>query len=124
MLVKRIWIDTVDGSPHDPVSGDVDVVVELESGEVWTAHFVTLPYLTQQLEMSIAVTESQRHGHVALETPHVIVDTLEQGVIEDVVYEMLGAGTFETVFDLVIDIPGPDPQEAQPVEESPDATAL
>ena len=104
MLVKRIWIDPSDGRTPDPKEGDVDVMVELESGELWTAHFVTVPYLKQQLEMSRAVT-SHHHGFMAMETPHVVVDSLDQEAITDVVYELMGSGTFESVFDLVMDSP-------------------
>ena len=105
MLIKRTWLDSVDGHPPDPISGDVDVMVEMENGELWTAHFVTLPYLQQQLEMSAAVTGSQETGFVALETPHVVIKKVEQDLIEDIVYELMGAGVFESVFDLVIDTP-------------------
>lgn len=109
MLVKRIWMDSVDGQPPDPVAGDVDVMVEMENGELWTAHFVTIPYLQQQLTMSAAVTGSELNSHVALETPHVIVQQVSQEHIEDIVYELIGAGTFESVFDLVIDVPTEGP---------------
>lgn len=109
MLIKRVWIDTPTLDPYDPETGDVDVMIEMENGELWTAHFVTLPYIQQQLEMSRAVAERQselgRVGFMALETPHVVVDRLTQEAIEDVVDNLLILGTFETVFDLVIDTP-------------------
>lgn len=110
MLIKRIWIDTTEGDSPDAETGDADVMVEMETAEVWTAHFVTVPYLQQQLELSMAMTP-HKIGFMALDTPHVIIQRLERDVIEDVVYELMGSGTFESVFDLVIDIPQQQEEE-------------
>jgi len=108
MIVKRVWIEKeLADEPLDPLNGNVDVMIEMENGELWTAHVVTIPYLQQQIAMSKAVAESQtelgRHGFMALETPHVIVEKLSQEIIEDVVDNLMVLGTFEAVFDLVID---------------------
>lgn len=108
MIVKRIWTDTLERD-FDPMTEGVDVMVEMINGEVWTAHFVTLPYLKQQMEMSVAITDSEdglgRAGFVALETPHVIVERLDREAIEDIVDDLLTLGTFESIFDLVTDLP-------------------
>lgn len=108
MIVKRIWIDTLEDD-FDPTSEGVDVMVEMINDEVWTAHFVTLSYLKQQIEMSIAVANAEvvlgHSGFVALETPHVIVERLDREAIEDIVDDLLTLGTFESVFDLVTDLP-------------------
>jgi hypothetical protein len=108
MLVKRVWTDLVEG-PADPGQGDVDVMVEMENGELWTAHFVTVPYLRQQIDLSKTVANDQSElgniGFVALETPHVIVEKIDQNAIEDIVDDLMVLGTFEAVFDLVIDTP-------------------
>jgi hypothetical protein len=107
MLVKRVWLDRTE--EFDALTGDVDVMIEMENGEVWTAHFVTLPYLQQQMQLSKAVADTSTTlggvGFVALETPHVIVETLSQEAIEDIVDNLMILGTFEAVFDLVIDTP-------------------
>jgi len=108
MLIKRLWLDLApDDSPLDPHNGDVNVFVEMENAELWMAHFVTIPYLRQQMAMSADVARTESHlgrvGYVALETPHVIVDHLSREVIEDVVDNLLFLGTFEAVFDLVMD---------------------
>jgi hypothetical protein len=109
MLVKRVWIEVED--PDDMIEGpegSADVMVEMENGELWTAHFVTLPYLKQQMSLSLAVAQGHRSlgslGFVALETPHVIVDHLDREAIEDIVDNLLALGTFEAVFDLVTDM--------------------
>lgn len=104
MLVKRIWLDKTED--FDPTRGDVDVMVEMENGEMWTAHFVTIPYLQQQLDLSAHVVDGSA-GFVALETPHVIVKDLNQEAIEDIVDDLVLLGTFESVFDLVIDVDTP-----------------
>ncbi len=111
MLVKRVWIDQLGSDPVDDTAtgGNVDVMVEMENGEMWTAHFVTIPYLQQQLEMSKAVAEGQNElggvGFIALETPHVVVERLTRDAIEDIVDNLMVLGNFETVFDLLIDTP-------------------
>ena len=109
MLVKRIWMDDVEDISVDPREGSLDVMIEMETGEIWTAHFVTLPYLRQQIEMSVAVADTQselgRVGFVALETPHVIAEKVTQEAIEDIVDNLMVLGVFESVFDLVIDTP-------------------
>jgi hypothetical protein len=110
MLVKRIWMDTLE-KDFDPTTDGVDVMDEMINGEVWTAQFVTLPYLKQQMQMSVvAVADSEgipaiKTGFVALETPHVIVERLDRDTIEDVVDDLLALETFESVFDLVTDLP-------------------
>jgi hypothetical protein len=108
MLIKRVWIDKPYDEPIDPLEGDVDVMIEMENGELWTAHFVTLPYLQQQIDLSEEVTDTHSSllghvGFVALETPHVIVKEITQEVIEDVVDNLMVLGMLEAVFDLVID---------------------
>jgi len=109
MLVKRVWTDPGEDGPVEGAQGGVDVMVEMENGELWTAHFVTVPYLKQQIELSKSVADDQSElgnvGFVALETPHVIVEKLDQEAIEDIVEDLMVLGTFEAVFDLVIDTP-------------------
>jgi len=109
MLIKRVWLDTLDGEQLDPENGNVDVMVEMVNGEMWTAHFVTLPYLKQQLELSRDVAGANdvlgSVGFVAMETPHVVAERLTQEAIEDVIDDLMMWGTFESVFDLVIDTP-------------------
>ncbi|MFP4322124.1 MAG: hypothetical protein ACLFTK_06705 [Anaerolineales bacterium] len=118
MLVKRIWTENhADPALEYPI--DVDVMVEMENGELWTAHFVTILYLQQQMELSEAMAEAQtglgRVAFVALETPHVIVNRISSEAIEDIVDNLMVLGTFEAVFDLVIDTPEGAEQNA--VEE-------
>jgi hypothetical protein len=102
MMVKRVWFDSAEGE-----EGSVDVMIEMENGELWTAHFVTLPYLQQQIKLSRAVADKKSGlglvGFIALETPHVIAESLDQESIEDIVDNLLTLGTFEAVFDLVMD---------------------
>ena len=109
MLVKRVWVDPGEDGPGEGDQGEVDVMVEMENGELWTAHFVTVPYLKQQIDLSKSVADDQSElgniGFVALETPHVIVERLDQDAIEDIVDDLMVLGTFEAVFDLVIDTP-------------------
>ena len=109
MLVKRVWTDLTDDGTTDSGQGGVDVMVEMENGELWTAHFVTVPYLKQQIDLSKTVADDQSElgnvGFMALETPHVIVEKLDQNSIEDIVDDLMVLGTFEAVFDLVIDTP-------------------
>ena len=103
MLIKRVWIEAEPLTTFDPYSHSADVLVEMVDGKLWQAHFVTLAHLRDEMALSLEVaTEHDRTlaqtPFLALETPHVIVDNLEQDTIEDVVDNLLVLGVFESIF--------------------------
>lgn len=103
MLVKRVWIEHEPEVAFDPETDSADVLVEMEDGRLWQAHFVTLAHLKQGMMLSLDVAHQHdralaQTSFLALETPHVIVETLDQIIIEDVVDNLVVLGVFESVF--------------------------
>lgn len=82
-----------------------DVIVEMESGQMFTALFVTMPYLKRQMELSLAVSkqlpDTQPVRYAVLETPHILVDNLDHDTIEDTIDNLLALDVFEGLFTLV-----------------------
>lgn len=105
MLIKRVWIEPAPEVDFDPTSDSADVLVELENDELWQAHFVTLPHLQQEMQLSLDVARDYKDlltatQFITVETPHVIVERLTADVIEDVVDNLMALGVFETVFNI------------------------
>ncbi len=103
MLIKRVWIEPEPEVDFDPVTDCADVLVEMENGELWQAHFVTLEHLQQEMQLSLDVARQHKNAlaarqFLALETPHVVVERLTPDVIEDVVDNLMALGVFESVF--------------------------
>jgi hypothetical protein len=90
-----------------------DVIVEMEDGNIYTAVFVTIPYLHRQMELSYTVSKQLEDTpavrYAALETPHIIVDSLHRDTIEDTIDNLLALDVFETLFTQVTE----DPEETQ-----------
>lgn len=107
-MLKRVWIEQQGEIGFDPHQDSADVVVELEDGQLWSAAFVTIPYLQRQMLLSgeVAAGISPNMSpvrFVALETPHVIVENLLPDTIEDTVDNLMTLGIFESVFFLYQD---------------------
>lgn len=103
MFVKRVWIEPEPKIGFDPLNDSADVLVEMEDSRLWQAHFVTLPHLQQEMQLSLDVARQHSGAlalmqFLALETPHVIVEKLTPDVIEDVVDNLMVLGVFENVF--------------------------
>jgi hypothetical protein len=103
-MIRHIWIEQADDVDFDPHHNATDVLVETEDGAMWSASFATVGYLHRQMETSRAVardfTGMPTVRFVAIETPHVIVDSLDQEIIEDTIDNMMTLGVFESVFVL------------------------
>lgn len=103
MLVKRVWIEQAPQMAFDPETDSADVLVEMEDENLWQAHFVTLPHLQQEMQLSLDVARQHNRAlaatqFLALEIPHVIVEKLTPEIIEDVVDNLMALGIFESVF--------------------------
>ena len=85
VTVKRVWIDDTEGIQQ----GSVDVLAEMEDGSLWMARFVTIPYLQQQMDYGLQVSEGLPNTpevrYATIETRHVLVDRLDMETIEDVI---------------------------------------
>jgi hypothetical protein len=107
-MIKRVWIEQQGEPGFDPYQDSADVLVELEEEQLWSATFVTIPYLQRQMAMSGHVAEGispnmARIHFVALETPHVIVENLLSDTIEDTIDNLMTLGIFESVFFMYMD---------------------
>jgi hypothetical protein len=115
LIPKRIWIER-----HEDASPDTcdacDVLVEMENGILYTAVFVTLPYLIRQMDLSYDVSKTLPDTppvhYAALETPHLIVNNLSRETLEDTIDNLLALDTFVTLFTQVT---GDDEEDTSPV---------
>ncbi len=103
---ERIWIEMQDSVESDAC----DVIVKMENGEYYTAIFVTLPYLSRQMDLSYEVSTQLPYTppvrYTALETPHIIVADLSRETIEDTIDNLLALDMFESLFTQVTDNEG------------------
>jgi len=103
-MIKHIWIERQEGETLLAHVDSADVLVETEDGLMWSASFVTIPYLQRQMEVSREVAgdidNMPQVRFTAIETPHVIVDNLLSDTIEDTIDNLMTLGMFESVFVL------------------------
>ncbi len=100
MIPMRVWIETSDDNEADAC----DVIVEMEDGKLYTALFVTQPYFKRQMELSLHMSKQLDMPPVrytALETAHIVVESLQRDVLEDTIDNMLALDVFEGCFTLV-----------------------
>ena len=107
VFVKRVWIEAEPYIDFDPDTDSADVLVEMEDGRLWQAHFVTLAHLRQEMDMSLNVARDYNRvlaptSFLTMETPHVIVENLHQDTIEDVVDNLVVLGIFESTFSMCV----------------------
>ncbi|MBC7812566.1 MAG: hypothetical protein H7175_15535 [Burkholderiales bacterium] len=100
---KHIWIELGDA----PEADSCDVIIEMEDGMMYTALFVTMPYLRRQMdltfEMSRQMLDTPVVRYVALDAPHILVDSLDRETLEDVIDNLLAQDVFEGFFTQVTD---------------------
>lgn len=95
-----------------------DVIVQMEDGTVYTALFATLSYIHRQLSLTWMVTESIPDTtpvrYAVLDTPHIIVDSLQINTIEDAIDNLVAQDVFESLFTRVTEVEQTDPEGAAP----------
>jgi hypothetical protein len=101
-IPKHVWIEMhSDAQELD----SCDVIVETESGKIYNALFITIPYLQRQMELSFSVGKQLPDAppvrYAVLETPHIVVDNLNRDTIEDTIDNLLALDVFEGLFTLV-----------------------
>lgn len=101
MIPRHVWIEMLDDAEHDAC----DIIVEMEDEQVFTALFVTMPYLKRQMELNYHIGKQLEDvppvRYATLETPHVLVENLGRDTIEDTIDNMLALDVFEGFFTLV-----------------------
>ena len=99
-MIKHIWIEGQGTAQFE----NADVLVQTEDDLLWSASFVTIPYLQKQMEVTREVAGGFKNmpaiRFTAIETPHVIVDDLLQDTIEDTIDNLMTLGMFESIFAL------------------------
>jgi hypothetical protein len=102
-IPKHVWVEMHHNDVNEPDSSDV--IVEMDSGKIYNALFITFPYLQRQMQLSYTVGKQVPDAppvrYAVLETPHVVVDNLERDTIEDTIDNLLALDVFEGVFTLV-----------------------
>ncbi|MDE2818242.1 MAG: hypothetical protein OXN94_06885 [Chloroflexota bacterium] len=82
-----------------------DVIVRMENGAMYTALFATISYVHRQMDLTLMVTESIPETppvrYAVVDTPHIIVDDLERGIIEDTIDNLVAQDVFESLFTRV-----------------------
>jgi len=100
-IPKRVWIEMYDSAERDAC----DVIIEMESGVLYTAVFVTLSYLKRQMDLSYQMSkqlpDTPAVRYAALETPHVLIEKCERETIEDTIDNLLALDVFEGFFTQV-----------------------
>ena len=114
-LPEKLWIEMQDRADAD----SCDVIVKMDNGEYYTAIFVTLPYLSRQMDLTYEVSkqlpDTSPVRFAALETPHVLVADLSRETIEDTIDNLLALELFESLFTQVTDAKGDEYERpAQP----------
>lgn len=96
----KVWIELHSDDPDAR-----DVIVEMEDGMIFTTVFVTLEYLKRQMvltqDLCQQVPDTVPGRFVALDTPHIVSESLERETIEDTIDNLLALEIFESVFTQV-----------------------
>jgi hypothetical protein len=99
----RVWLEMLDDNEQDAC----DAIVEMEGGTVYTAVFVTIPYLKRQMDLNHIISkqlpDTSSVRYASLETPHLVVENIDRDTIEDVIDNLLAVDAFEGVFTRVTD---------------------
>ncbi|MAS34964.1 MAG: hypothetical protein CL610_13225 [Anaerolineaceae bacterium] len=103
MIPRHVWVEMCDDAEHEAC----DVIVEMEDGRVYTAMFVTQPYLDHQMDFNYQMSKQQPDvplvRYAALDSPHILVENLSRDTLEDTVDNMIALDVFEGFFTLVTD---------------------
>lgn len=99
-MIRNLWIEV-----HQDDNDARDVIVQLEDGSIYTALFVTSPYLFRQMDLTYRlakdIPDTIPVKFAALDTPHVFVETLNRETIEDTLDNLFAMDIFESLFTRV-----------------------
>ncbi len=100
--ITRVWVEV-----HADDNDARDVIVQMDDGTMYTALFVTLNYLRRQMELTYELSKQIPDAlpvrYTALETSHVVVESLDRDTIEDTIDNLIALEVFEGVFTCVTD---------------------
>lgn len=103
MVPDQVWFEV------HPEGDACDVIVRMEDGNVYTALFATVPYLHRQMDLCYQVSrqlpDTPAVRYVAIDTPHILIDSLDRETIEDTIDNLIALDVFEGLFTRVTDDP-------------------
>jgi len=96
---EKIWFEV-----HR--EGDAcDVIVCMDDGTVYTALFATLPYVERQMDLNYQVSQQMADApavrYAVMDTPHILVESLQRDAIEDTIDNLIAFDVFESHFTRV-----------------------
>ena len=99
-IPDRVWVEKRDDDAEAR-----DVIVAMEDGTIFTALFVTPAYLQRQMaltyDLCAQIPDTLPVRFAALDTPHIVIESLERDSIEDTIDNLLAMEVFECVFTRV-----------------------
>ena len=100
LIPDRVWVEK-----HDDDADARDVIVAMEDGTIFTALFVTPAFLQRQMKLTYdlctQIPNTLPVRFAALDTPHIVIESLERDAIEDTVDNLLAMEVFAGVFTQV-----------------------
>ncbi len=100
LIPDRVWVEI-----HDDDADARDVIVAMEDGTIFTALFVTPAYLHRQMQLThdlcTQIPNTLPARFAALDTPHILIESLGRDAIEDTVDNLLAMEVFAGVFTQV-----------------------
>lgn len=99
-IPTQVWVEYHDDDPHAR-----DVIVKMENGIFYTSVFVTKEYIQNQMELTFEFSkqfeDTSPMRFCTLDTPHIVVESLDREAIEDTIDTLLAMEIFESVFTQV-----------------------
>lgn len=96
---EKVWFET-----HREKDA-CDVLVQMDDGTVYTSTFITIAYLQRQMELNYQVTrqiaDTPSVRYAVIDTPHVLIDSLDNNLIEDTIDNLIALDVFECHFTRV-----------------------
>lgn len=90
---------------HQAEQDACDVLVELENGTIYTALFVIPSYFQRQMALSLEATrqipDTTPVRYAIVDTPHIVVESLDRDTIEDTIDNLLALDIFAGLFTQV-----------------------
>lgn len=100
-MPKRVLVEMHDAAEIDAC----DVIVEAENGTLYTALFVIPSYFHRQMALCYEVTrelpDTTPVRYAAIDTPHIVVDSLDRDTIEDAIDNLIALDVFAGLFTQV-----------------------
>jgi hypothetical protein len=99
-IPNRVWIEV-----HNGDDDARDVIIEMEDGVIYTAVFVTIPFIRRQMqlmyEVCTQIPDTAPARFALIDTPHIVLENLNRETIEDTLDNVLAMEVFSSIFTRV-----------------------